>query len=168
MPPPATAAASLQTAERRRTALEYRKQGYTYAQIADRMGCSGKTACKLVNQALAQINRDCRETAGELQILELQKLDQMEARLVEQIETFGIIPSKECHRAMELRLKVIQQRCKLLGLTAPATQQVNVIAPPEARLEVVLNSPAVQQLAAAAVREAEIIDQTPTHVHTDG
>ncbi|MFO0851666.1 MAG: sigma factor-like helix-turn-helix DNA-binding protein [Gemmataceae bacterium] len=168
MPVTAAAAVRVQSAERQRLALEYRKQGCTYQQIADRLGCGIKTAHKHVNQALARLREDCRETAEEVRTLELQKLDQMEARLVEQIEAFGAVPSKECHRAMELRLKVIQQRCKLLGLTAPPTQQVNVIAPPEARLEVVLNSPAVQQLAAAAVREAEIIDQTPTHDSGNG
>lgn len=145
-------------AERQQQALEYRKAGHSYAQIADRMGCGIASAHGYVTKALAKLNAATRETAEQVRSLELQKLDQLEAQLTQQILAFGAVPSKECHRAMELRLKVIAQRCKLLGLVQP--QQVNQVVvqpPPDARLEVILQSPVIQQLAETGVREVEAV-----------
>jgi hypothetical protein len=156
-----TSPTKIRAAERRRQALEYRKAGYGYVQIAAQMGCSLCAAYRLVTRALAELSQSCRETAEEVRDLELQKLDAQEARLQAAIRSLTPAQIRLLPKFEDSLLRVSQQRCKLLGLVH--TPQVNVIAPPDTRLEVVLSNPTVQQLAAAAVREAEIIDQTPTH-----
>lgn len=158
----ATAAAVVTAAERQQQALELRKEGYSYAQIGRIVGCSMRTAHKAVTKALARVNAACRDTAEQIRTVELQKLDQLETQLVQQIHSYGPAQTRQCHKAMELRLKVIAQRCKLLGLVQP--QQVNqVVVQSDARLDVILAAPAVQQLAERAMRqvEAEVIDAQP-------
>ena len=97
-------------AERRRRAVEMALGGATYQQIAQGMGYANRgTVHRIVQQALRQ-----REVDGidEVRLLELGRLDALQAAL------WG--PALEGDtRAAVVVLRLIDRRCRLLGLYAP-------------------------------------------------
>lgn len=146
--------------ERQLRSLELRKLGCTYEEIGRELCVSDVQAYRLCRKALTRLQQAVMESAQEWQTLELQKLDQQEADVCRRM---GLATDAQYPKLAELRLRIIAQRCKLLGLTQPTQVNQVVVAQVDSRLADVLNSPVVQQLAERAVREttAEVIEVTP-------
>jgi hypothetical protein len=102
---------------RRAKALNLRIAGGTYQQIADALGYKNRDgAFRAIDTALRDIPR---ESAERLKVLELDRLDKMQAILAKQVN--------EGHLgAVDRWLKIMEHRAKLLGIYAPEKQQVAV------------------------------------------
>lgn len=101
--------ARITQAERRRQALELRKAGATYEQIAAELGIRSKRAAwGIVQTALAEITR---EPAQAVLDLELSRLDAM---------LLGLWPTarKGNHGAVDRVLRIMDRRARYLGLDA--------------------------------------------------
>lgn len=119
--------ATLRSQERQVKALELRRGGATYAQIAKALGMrSVGHVHQLVQDALIST---LREPAEAVRILELERLDFLTKKLEKRIKAGE-------DKAINTFLKVMDHRARLLGLfvTDPQTN-VNVIieAPRESR-----------------------------------
>ena len=101
-------------AERRRQALELRKAGATYDQIARQIGYANEGgAYKAVQAALKAVYR---EPADEVRKLELERLDRLTLALWTR--------AKEGEaEAIDRVLKLMDRRAKLLGLDAPTRHE---------------------------------------------
>jgi hypothetical protein len=100
---------SAETQERRRQALDLRKRGLTYPQIAKAMSVSLGTAHKLVQTAISDIPK---ELAEDVRLLELERLDRMLA---------GMWPKAIAGdpKAVAAAVKIMDRRAKYLGIDAP-------------------------------------------------
>lgn len=99
-------------------ALEFRKSGMGYIEIADKLGYASHTgALQAVERAL---KKTLQEPSDELRNLEVARLD---ALLVSQWEP----AMRGIPKAVETVLKIMERRAKLLGLDSPATLNVNLI-----------------------------------------
>jgi hypothetical protein len=97
-------------AERARQALELRKAGAQYADIATTLGYADASgAYRAVSRALAKLTA---EPAAELRELELLRLDRMLQAIWEQV-------IRGSHGAVDRALRISESRRKLLGLDAP-------------------------------------------------
>lgn len=106
---------SKETIDREVQALELRRAGYSYAEIARAMGLSGKdTVHNIVGRAL---ERCVREPADAVVELETQRLDQLFKAVLPTALTGD--PA-----SVNSALRVMERRARLLGLDAPA--QVHV------------------------------------------
>lgn len=102
--------------EREGRALELRKAGYTYAQIAAELGY------KSVSAAYGAVVRAMEklvpvEDAEALRQLEREKLDKMERVLWQQAEGGD-------HAAIDRILRIMERRARLTGIDAPAKQEI--------------------------------------------
>ncbi len=96
--------------EKQRQALQMRKSGETYADIATELGYKGASgAHAAVRTAL---KKTLQEPAEELRMLERERLDAMLQALWPKVEAGDV-------KAIEAALKVEERRAKLLGLDAP-------------------------------------------------
>lgn len=100
-------------------ALELRKKGYTYRQIAKEIGCHETTAFHRVKNALQRLTTTLTESAEELRRIELEKLDYLENQLQTGIENFDT-------KAILAALKIQESRRKLMGLDSPVKQSIEV------------------------------------------
>ncbi|GGM77075.1 hypothetical protein GCM10012275_54630 [Longimycelium tulufanense] len=97
----------IKAAEKRRQALELRKAGATYDQIAERLGFSSKSrARESVIAALAELTL---EPAREVLTLELERLDAMLLGLWRQARAGDL-------GTVDRVLKIMDRRAKYLGL----------------------------------------------------
>jgi len=108
-------------AERRVRALELRKAGAPYRQIARELGVDTHTAWADVAAELAGLRETTVTEATELRALELERLDAMNAGLWPQIRT-GSPP------AVTAGVRICERRSRLLGLDAPTTSKTEVTA----------------------------------------
>lgn len=99
---------------RRSQALELRTKGWAYRAIGPELGISHGQAVKDVQRALAEIAKVEHEKAGELRIIELERLD-LAAKAIEPKVTAGD------PRATEVWIRLGESRRKLLGLDARTT-----------------------------------------------
>jgi hypothetical protein len=115
--------------ERRKTALEYRKAGMGYQEIADRMGLAGPgSAHKIVQKAL---KATYQEPADEVRKLELVRLDRLMLAWWQAAIGRGktadnkpaVPPDGD---ATDRVLKIMKQRAVLLGLNAPTVFEQTV------------------------------------------
>jgi len=106
-------------AQRRVQALELRKAGYTYEQIGVALGISSQAAYKHVVKALGVINEKLSEATEELRTLEVQRLDRLFEVMYKKAEKGDMNAIDRCVRLME-------RRAKLLGLDAPAKQEIGL------------------------------------------
>ena len=116
-------AASEETREKRRQALELRKRGLSFDAIADAMKLAGgrSTARKLVVAALADITD---EPAREVKKLELERLDTQHRRLDRAQRDAKLMGDPEAvAKVGAVLLKVQERRARLLGLDAPVRVQ---------------------------------------------
>jgi hypothetical protein len=90
-----------------KAACEYRKQGYTFAEIAEAMGISTATAYRWVSEAIKEIPQ---EAAAEARSLILGRLDYFTSR------AFEILVDVYDPGLVELVLKLDDRRARLLGL----------------------------------------------------
>jgi hypothetical protein len=107
-------------AERRVLALELRKAGGSYREIARQLGVDVHTAHGDVSAELAGLRETAVEHAGQLRALELQRLDEMTAGLWSQIQD-GSPP------AVSAAIRVSERRSRLLGLDEPVATKSEII-----------------------------------------
>jgi len=117
-------AAKVKAAERRRLALELRKAGISYRDIADavrkQLGLarySYVTAYRDVMQELYALQAACGEEAEKVREIELHRLDELTRLLWERVQAKELL-------AIDRYLRVMERRARLLGLDAPASMDV--------------------------------------------
>ena len=93
-------------------AIELRRKGYSYPDIADELGVSLSTAWRYVRVTLDRLAQERDQEADRLLDLELDRLDTMIKAVSEKAELGSL-------DHMEMYLKLIDKRVKLLGLDAP-------------------------------------------------
>ena len=122
-------------AERRKKALEFRKAGMTYEQIAGQLGVTTGAAHKSVMTALKEIREKQNEAAEDVLAIELERLDTM---------LIGILPAarKGNQGAIDRVLRIMDRRAKYLGLDAPAKQDITSSGEPIKMIEVIKHYPA--------------------------
>ena len=96
--------------QRTETALELRVAGYSFDQIAERLGISYATAYADVSAALAKAAESTKEKTAELRELGVARCERIVAELM---------PQASSPKAAEVILKAEGRRAKLLGLDAP-------------------------------------------------
>ena len=99
-----------ETQEKRHQALELRKRGLSYRQVAQALSCSVSVAHEYVESAIAAIPR---EAAEDVRRLELERVDRMIA---------GAWPgaSSGDPKSIFAVVKLMERRAKYLGLDAPS------------------------------------------------
>jgi len=108
-----TSAARARTLERQVKALELRRMGKGYAEIARALGIGKSQAHRLVQAGLQEAREQITANADELRAEELSRIDGMLS---------GIWPdARKGHLgAVDRVLKLMERRARLLGLDAPA------------------------------------------------
>jgi hypothetical protein len=99
-----------EVAERWQKALELRKAGASYQQIADKLGYEGASGA--YNAVMGAIKATLREPAAEVRALELDRLDRL---MVGMWKRAGDGDEK----AVASVLSIMDRRARLLGLDAP-------------------------------------------------
>lgn len=100
----------ISTVERQAQAVELRKAGYTFREIAEKLGYAGhQGAYKAV---MAALHKTLQEPSDELRHLELERLDVM-------LKSLWPKMLQGSPRHAEVALKVMDRRAALLGLDAP-------------------------------------------------
>jgi hypothetical protein len=121
-------------AEKRRRALELRRAGATYDQIAASVGFAGRSGA--YKAVMATLKAMLREPAEEVRLLELDRLDAMLLGLWAGAKSGDI-------KKAELVPKIMDRRAKLLGLDAP----VKAMVQSEAKAELIVTDDARAQAA---------------------
>jgi DNA-binding CsgD family transcriptional regulator len=106
-------------AERRAVALELRKAGGSYRQIAQQLGVDVHTMHGDVGAELAALRETTIGRAEELRALELERFDRMVAGLWPQIE-------KGSPPAVTAAVRVSERRARLLGLDEPTATRTEL------------------------------------------
>jgi hypothetical protein len=120
MPKKSKAAPELvRAAERRAKAVELRKLGFTYKRISDQLGVSVPAAHQMVAKALRELNELAAEEAAEVRRLELERLDDYQVRIAQEIQAGRGL------KAIDVGLRIMTRRAKLLGLDAPTRMDVS-------------------------------------------
>ncbi len=97
-------------ADRRIAALDMRRQGMTYRQIAQALGLANPgNAHRMVSDELALIRERYRETSAEMFQLELERLDLLWQALMPAVEAGNTRAAMAC-------VAISKRRCALLGL----------------------------------------------------
>jgi hypothetical protein len=128
--------------ERDARAVEYRRRGLTYRQIASEMGWKNQaSAYEAVQRGL---NDAIAEPAGEVRQLELERLDEYQRYALRVLAAPHLVVSQgvvvinpangqpltddaPVLAALDRLLKISERRAKLLGLDAPARARIEVI-----------------------------------------
>jgi len=110
-------AVAIKAAEKRKRALELRRDGHTFDVIAKKMGInSGATAWKMVTKGIRDLPKQAAQEVVDLEIIRLDHL------LVGLFERF----KKGSHGSVDRILRVMTRRAALLGLDAPKAQHVQM------------------------------------------
>lgn len=110
---PATRIKKIEQAEKTLRAINLRKQGFSYEQIASRMGLADRScAYNLINRAMT---RDRREATAELLEIELERLDAIWIKLY---------PDRGKPEVASAMLRVMERRAKYLGLDVPTKSEI--------------------------------------------
>jgi hypothetical protein len=96
--------------ERQRKALELRKAGASYDQIAKQLGYRGRSGAH--KSVMAALKKTLKEPAESVRKLELARLDEMLLALWPQVKVGN-------HGAIDRALKIMQRRAALQGLDEP-------------------------------------------------
>lgn len=117
-----TAQRRIEAKERALKALELRKKGFRYEQIAQQLGYSNRgSAHKAVMKELNLLAKECLEEASKVRDLELQRLDDLFLAAWKAI-------ADGSESAIDRALRVSESRRKLMGLDAAQKVDVNGIA----------------------------------------
>ena len=127
-------------------ALEYRKQGYTYEQIAEALGY--KTAQGAYAAIQSALTRIIREPAQEVLQIELERLDAMFMRPFAAATSGDLMAIGAC-------LNIMARKAKLLGLDAPTKVDNTIANKNGAPLTTAVVNMSNEQMEAAAARLAE-------------
>lgn len=93
-------------------ALELRREGYSYREIAKAMGGTPSLAHKRVSKAMERQLVRVADLAEQVKALELDRLDAMFRGVWKQASDGGLL-------AIDRALRIMERRAKLLGLDAP-------------------------------------------------
>lgn len=106
------AAATATKLDRQAKALELRRAGLSYREIAAKIGIGKSQAQRLVEAGLEQVRDEVDAEARDLKAIELSRLDAMLS---------GLWPDarRGAHGAVDRVLRIMERRAKLLGLDAP-------------------------------------------------
>ena len=100
-------------AERRARALQLRKEGANFDQIAEELGMSRSAAHKTVQRAIAELATLAETEVAEIRALESARLDELQHAVWPQAVA-GDLP------ALDRVIRIMERRARLLGLDAPA------------------------------------------------
>lgn len=92
-----------------RQAVELRKTGATYQQIADNLGCSEASARRAVKRAVARLIKETQEDTEEMRRLESDRLDAMLVSIWPRVRKGEVF-------AIDRALKIHSARSRLFGL----------------------------------------------------
>lgn len=107
--------------EKQRMALELRKAGATFDQIAQRLGYANAGGAYKIVQA--GLRATIQQPADEVRQLEVERLDAMFRVLYQKV----LAGEKDAPRAAEVAMQVMRRRADLLGLDAPIRIEERVI-----------------------------------------
>ena len=127
----ANAALSAGLPERHHAALELRKLGHSYPEIAAQLGCALSTAHGWVQAALAELRALVGQEAEAVRELEDARLDLLTKRLLHTVQTGT---PDQATRAAQAAVKASESRRKLWGVDLAPPEQ----APPEVDVTVVI------------------------------
>lgn len=100
-------------------ALNLRRKGYSYRQIAAELGCHEDTIYHSVKRALAKLCAEIKESAEEVRRLEIERYDGFLKALQPAIEDGDV-------KAISTALRISEARRKLLGLDIPVKHEVEI------------------------------------------
>jgi hypothetical protein len=126
---PASRAQRAAVAQRRRQAIALRLGGADLQTIADRLGYSSRAAVSVDIQRAHEAA--LREAGADIEVwraLELGRLDRL------QLAVWSSAMGGNC-RAADVALRIIDRRCRLLGLDAPHRHEVFTMGAIEAEIE---------------------------------
>lgn len=103
--------------EKQLHALELRKQGLNYEEIAEMMGISRQGAWDAVSKGLKNYARVTDEIAEDVREMEIARMDKM-------LATHLDLAVEGSTRSAEIVLKIMDRRAKLLGLDTPVKQKI--------------------------------------------
>lgn len=119
-----TSPKNIEAAERKNEALQLRKKGHTYDQIAKKMGFSSRaTAFRSVQSAIRDITK---EPAKDVLELEVSRLDAMLSGLWEKA-------TEGDDKAVIAALRIMDRRAKYLGLDQAPEQESSALPAPSER-----------------------------------
>lgn len=118
-----TGAAAVTTAQSEEQALDLRRTGASYREIAKVLNMSLGNAHRLVKRALNRNLAKCEEIAVEIRTLELDRLDALQTYLWGKAKRGNAT-------AIDRILKIMERRARLLGLDKP--ERVALGGDPEA------------------------------------
>lgn len=107
-------------------ALQMRRDGMTYLEIATNLGVHESTACRDIHKQLKRLNKRNLEEAKYLQDLELERLDGLLHAL-----KGGV--AKGDPKSVEVARKLSESRRKMLGLDKPQKIELTDVRDLEAR-----------------------------------
>lgn len=99
-------------AENMKAALDFRKQGYTYAEIAEELGCAISTAAEWVKEAIQSIPK---EAAEDVRTMMIERLDKLLSGI------FGDFVASPDPSYVGPILAIEERRMRLLGLDKQAS-----------------------------------------------
>lgn len=102
--------------EKQLQALEYRKMGYTYAQIAEAIGMNSAQAAHYA--IMSALTRIIREPAEDVLKLDLERLDALFSKPYQNALQGDLMALNVC-------LGIMARRAKLLGLDAPVKRELS-------------------------------------------
>lgn len=98
-------------------ALELRKKGYSFRQIADALGSTKSTVFVWVKEGLEALAEEQKQVAAELRQLELERIDVAFFAIANAVRDGDL-------SAIDRWEKLIARRCKLLGLDSPQRREI--------------------------------------------
>lgn len=107
-----TGKAAIETLERRQQAVDLRRQGKSYNQIATIMGLNKSSVHKTVSKALQEIKEELDEDATLLRAQELDRLDNLQF-------AYWSDAMKGNTMAGAQILRIMERRAKILGIDQP-------------------------------------------------
>lgn len=131
-------------AHERLTALNARRSGATFEEIAEQMGLPVKRVQRILQDALADARQQAGEVITELRAMEVSRLDALQASVWNAATSGNLF-------AVDRVLKIMERRAKLLGLDAQPERDSDRATPEEiARLA----QEAIQQAMATSAIES--------------
>ena len=101
----------IKSTEKTLRALDLRRKGFNYSQIAEKLEVARVTACRYVLSEIENLADQCQEGAKHVRDLELQRLDDLYL-----VARKAIAEGSET--AIDRCLRIMERRAKLLGLDA--------------------------------------------------
>ena len=107
-----TSARAVQSQETRRQAIGLRRSGLSYSEIAKQLGISKGGCYKVVQRALADVQKELDDNAGMLCVEEADRLNSLQTALWDSAMEGDIM-------VIDRVLRIMERRAKLLGLDKP-------------------------------------------------